>query len=90
MEHCFCSSAENVNDTVGEITSIRNKLETAESFNRPIVVIGDGDNDSEMASIADIGIGFGGVRPIAPSLLNVIDYAFYDEKKCSDFLRGLL
>ena len=90
MDHCFCSSAIDENDTVGRITSIRNKLATATSFDQPIVVIGDGDNDSEMASVADISIGFGGVRPIAPSLLNVIDYAFYDEKKCADFLRGLL
>ena len=90
MDHCFCSSAEDINDEVGRITSIRNKLETAQSFDRPIVVVGDGDNDSEMAAVADIGIGFGGVRPIAPSLLNVISYAFYDEKKCAGFLRGLL
>ena len=90
MDHCFCSSATDENDTVGKITSIRNKLATAQSFDKPIVVIGDGDNDSEMASVANIGIGFGGVRSIAPSLLNVIDYAFYDEKKCAEFLRGLL
>ena len=90
MDHCFCSSAENINDTVGRITSIRNKLSTAQSFEQPIVVVGDGDNDSDMASIADIAIGFAGVRSIAPSLLNVIDYAFYDEKKCAEFLRGLL
>jgi len=90
MEHCFCSSAENVNDTVGRITSIRNKLKTAQSFKKPIVVIGDGDNDSDMASVADIAIGYGGVRSIAPSLLHVIDYAFYNEDKCAEFLRGLL
>lgn len=90
MDHCFCSSAIDINDTVGKITSIRNKLATAQSFDCPIVVIGDGDNDSEMAAAADIAIGFGGVREIAPSLLNVIDYAFYDDKKCADFLRGLL
>ena len=90
MDHCFCSSAIDDNDTVGKITSIRNKYETALSFDKPIVVIGDGDNDSEMASVADIAIGYGGVRSIAPSLLNVIDYAFYDEDKCVDFLRGLL
>lgn len=90
MDHCFCSIAEDDNDTVGKVLKIANKLDTVMSFDRPIVVVGDGDNDSEMANQADIGIGFGGVRPIAPSLLNVIDYAFYDEKKCADFLRGLL
>ena len=90
MDHCLCSTARDDNDTVGEVLTIRNKYATAKSFNKPLVVVGDGDNDSEMAAQAAIAIGYGGVRPIAPSLLNVIDYAFYDEDKCADFLRGLL
>ena len=90
MDHCFCSKAIDDEDKVGKVVSIRNKLDTALSFKKPIVVIGDGDNDSEMASCADVSIGFGGVRPIAPSLLNVIDYAFYNDKRCAEFLRGLL
>ena len=90
MDHCLCSTARDDNDTVGEVLTIRNKYATAKSFNKPLVVVGDGDNDSEMAAQATIAIGYGGVRPIAPSLLNVIDYAFYDEDKCADFLRGLL
>ena len=90
MDHCLCSTARDDNDTVGEVLTIRNKYATAKSFKEPLVVIGDGDNDSEMAAQAAIGIGYGGVRPIAPSLLNVIDYAFSDEEKCAAFLRGLL
>ncbi len=90
MDHCLCSTARDDNDTVGEVLTIRNKYATAKSFQQPLVVIGDGDNDSEMAAQATIAIGYGGVRPIAPSLLNVIDYAFYDEEKCAAFLRGLL
>ena len=54
------------------------------------MVIGDGDNDSGMARHSDIAIGYGGVRDIAPSLLANIDYAFYDDKRCADFLRDLL
>ncbi|MBQ6560448.1 MAG: HAD-IB family phosphatase [Erysipelotrichaceae bacterium] len=90
MDHCLCSTARDDNDTVGEVLTIRNKYATARSFKEPLVVVGDGDNDSEMAAQAAIAIGYGGVRPIAPSLLNVIDYAFYDEDKCAEFLRGLL
>ena len=90
MDHCLCSTARDDNDTVGEVLTIRNKYATAKSFKEPLVVVGDGDNDSEMAAQAAIAIGYGGVRPIAPSLLNVIDYAFYNEDKCADFLRGLL
>ena len=59
-------------------------------FVQPMVVIGDGDNDSGMAKHADIAIGFGGVRNIAPSLLLNIDYAFYNDKRCAEFLKTLL
>jgi hypothetical protein len=40
--------------------------------------------------MADIGIGFGGVREIAPALIRSIDYAFYDDRRCADFLWKLL
>ena len=59
-------------------------------FVQPLIVIGDGDNDSGMARHADIAVGFGGVREIAPSLLRCINYAFYDEKRCAQFLYSLL
>ena len=59
-------------------------------FVQPLVAIGDGDNDSGMARMADIGIGFGGVRPIAPSLLRSSNFAFFDDKRCADFLWKLL
>ena len=54
------------------------------------VAVGDGDNDADMARLAHIGIGFGGVREIAPALLQTIDYAFLDDRLCADFLRKLL
>ena len=50
----------------------------------------DGDNDSGMARMADIAIGFGGVRPIAQSLLRNADFAFYEDKRCAEFLWKLL
>lgn len=59
-------------------------------FVQPMVVIGDGDNDSGMARMADIAIGFGGVRPIAQSLLRNADFAFYEDKRCAEFLWKLL
>lgn len=88
--HCYCSKADVLDDHISKIISIADKELLAKQFVQPIIVIGDGDNDSGMARIADIAIGFGGVRKIAPSLLRNIDYAFYNEKKCSDFLRNLL
>ena len=45
---------------------------------------------SGMARVANISVGFGGIRDIAPSLIQNIDYAFYDDNRCADFLRTLL
>ena len=42
-----------------------------------------------MLENSDIGIGFGGVRKIAPTLLEVCDYAIYDENTLVEFLKLL-
>ena len=89
-EHVYCSKAHVINDRIDQVISVVDKELMAKQFVQPLVVIGDGDNDSGMAKYADIAIGFGGVRDIAPSLLRNIDYAFYDDKRCADFLRKLL
>lgn len=88
--HVYCSKANVKNDRITQVVSVVDKELTSKQFVQPTVVIGDGDNDSGMARNADIAIGFGGVREIAPSLLLNIDYAFYDDKRCADFLRSLL
>lgn len=89
-EHVYCSKANVINGQINSVISVVDKELMSKQFVQPMVVIGDGDNDSGMAKNADIAIGFGGVRNIAPSLLRNIDFAFYDEKKCADFLRNLL
>ena len=78
------------NDKITQIVSVIDKELTAKQFVQPLVVIGDGDNDSGMAQVANISVGFGGIRDIAPSLIQNIDYAFYDDNRCADFLRTLL
>lgn len=88
--HVYCSKAHIVNNKISKVISVIDKELVTRQFVQPIVTIGDGDNDVGMAKNADIAIGFGGVRPIAPRLLENIDYAFYDEKKCADFLKTLL
>lgn len=88
--HVYCSKAQVVNDKITKVISVIDKELTAKQFVQPIVMIGDGDNDSGIAKYADIAVGFGGVRNIAPSLLRNIDYAFYDDKKCAEFLKSLL
>ena len=88
--HVYCSRAQVKDDRIKQVISVIDKELMVKQFVQPLVVVGDGDNDSGMAKYADIAIGFGGVRNIASSLLRNIDYAFYDDKKCVDFLVSLL
>lgn len=89
-DHLFCSKADVENDRIARVVTIVDKELIAKQFVQPIVVIGDGANDVGMAKCADIAIGFGGVRKIAPALQENIDFEFYDDKKCADYLRSLL
>lgn len=88
--HVYCSKADQQEDRISKVVSVLDKELTVKQFVQPMVVIGDGDNDSGMARLAEIAIGFGGVREIAPSLIRNINYAFYNEKKCAEFLWNLL
>lgn len=88
--HLYCSKAEVKDDKILKVVSVVDKELMVKQFVQPLVVIGDGDNDSGMARHAEIAIGYGGVRDIAPSLLSNIDYAFYDDMRCAEFLRTLL
>lgn len=88
--HTYCSKADVIDDKISKVVSVIDKELMVRQFVQPIVSIGDGDNDSGMARRADIALGFGGVRNIAPSLLRNIDYAFYQDDKCAEFLWKLL
>jgi len=89
-EHTYCSKADVVDDRISKVVSVVDKELTVKQFVQPLVAIGDGDNDAGMCRLADIGIGFGGVRNIAPALLRSSDYAFFDDARCADFLWKLL
>lgn len=88
--HVYSSKARVKNNRIDKVISVADKELIARQFVQPMVTIGDGDNDTGLAEKADISIGFGGVRNIAPSLLRCIDYAFYDDKTCVKFLERLL
>lgn len=88
--HCFCSRAITIDGHIDKVVSVLDKRRTVEQFVQPLVAVGDGDNDTDMVLLADIGIGYGGVRPIAPSLMDNIDYAFYDDEELYRFLTELV
>lgn len=83
----FCSHASVKDDRIEEVERILKKEEPIEDFKDAYVVaVGDGSNDYDFLKMADCGIGFGGVRRIAPKLLDVCDYAVYTEDKLCELL----
>ena len=89
VNHCFCSTTSTENGRVKSVNSVVNKELVIKQFVKPVVAVGDGSNDADMAKFAKIGIGFGGVRTIAKPLLDCATYAFHDEKKLVEFLNEL-
>lgn len=86
----FSSKALVKGDYIEKIVSVIDKDAIIRQFITPCVVIGDGNNDAEMMELAVIGIGFGGVRRIAPSILECASHAVYEEKTLCQFLERLL
>lgn len=90
MTHCFCSTISVRNDRMTSINSIIDKELVVQQFVAPVVAVGDGSNDAGMVQLAEVGIGFGGVRPVAYSLMCNATHVIYDEKRLCDFLRTLI
>lgn len=85
----FCSRGIVSDGRLLGVASVIDKRLTVEQFVGPLVAVGDGSNDADMISMAEVGIGFGGVRHIAPSVLEVCTHAIYEESRLVDFLRRL-
>lgn len=79
-----------LDDRLLGVASVIDKNLTVDQFVGSFVAVGDGSNDADMISRAEVGIGFGGVRPIAPSVLEVCSHAIYDEECLVRFLERLL
>lgn len=87
--HCFCSQAETDQNGVITITSLLDKIQVVKRLGSNVVAVGDGDNDAGMISAATIGIGFGAVRPIAPSVRKAAAYNIDSEAELCTFLYSL-
>lgn len=73
-----------------KLISVVDKQKVADQFVNKIVAIGDGSNDAEIIDMAEVGIGYGGVRKIADSVLETCDFACYNEDVLVNFLEKLL
>ena len=80
----FCSKAIVKNDYIVDKNAVIGQMVL------PFVAIGDGNNDAEMIEAAEVGIGYGEVREIAPAVLACASHAIYDEEKLVEFLERLL
>lgn len=87
---CFCSKTTVADDRIVSVDEIMDKGEAVKRLSAPFVAVGDGDNDAEMIGAADVGIGYGGVREIAASVLKNATHAAYSEDVLCQFLRQLL
>lgn len=90
-ENFFCSKADVENNHIVKIGKILVKEEVALKFkNCNVIAVGDGNNDRMMLKYADISIGYGGVRNIAPALFDIIDYAIFNEEKLYELLNKFI
>lgn len=88
-EHVYCSHVTVADDKIVSVDSVIDKGSVISSFARPFAAVGDGNNDAEMIGAADIGIGFGGVRTVAASVMQNAMYVVNTEEKLCQFLRRL-
>lgn len=88
--HTFCSSALVKDDYLQDVISIVDKNAVVSQMILPFVAVGDGNNDAEMIEAAEIGIGYGGVRNVAPSILSCASHAVYNEERLVEFLNRLV
>lgn len=89
-KNTFCSRALAENDYIRDVLSIVDKNAVISQMVLPFVAVGDGNNDAEMIEAAEVGIGYGGVREIAPSVLTCASHAVYQEEKLVEFLERLV
>jgi HAD superfamily phosphoserine phosphatase-like hydrolase len=88
----YTSKAEIQNNKIKKLTYILKKEEIVKKYQKKgykVVFIGDGHNDLEAMRIADVSIASGLIHYPASSLLSIVDYLVFDEKKLVYFLNQI-
>ena len=88
-KNVYCSKSVVKEDRIQDVVSIVDKNIVCKQILLPYVAVGNGDTDADMISSAEVGIGYGGVMQIAPSILACATHVIYDEGKLVDFLELL-
>ncbi len=88
-KNVFCSKAIVEDDRLIDVISVVDKNAVISQMVLPFVAVGDGNNDAEMIEAADIGIGYGGVREVAPAVHTCATHVVYSEDKLVYFLNKL-
>lgn len=88
-KNVFSSKALVEDGYVQDVFNIVDKDAVIRQMVLPFVAVGDGNNDAEMIEAAEVGIGYGGVRPVAPSVLECATHVAYQEDTLVDFLNKL-
>ena len=77
-------------DTLQDVFSVVDKSSVIKQMILPFVAIGAGNNDAEMIESAQVGIGFGATKAIAPAVLECATHVVYDEKALTRLLEKLV
>lgn len=89
-KNVYCSKALVQDDRICDVISILDKNAVISQMILPFVAVGDGNNDAEMIEAAEVGIGYGGVRSIAPSVMDCASHVIYQEDRLVKFLDKLV
>ncbi|MBQ2802869.1 MAG: phosphoserine phosphatase [Lachnospiraceae bacterium] len=89
-DNIYCSEAEVVGEFLHSIYHIIDRNTIVTEIKVPYIAVGNSNNASHMIELAEVGVGYGGVRTIAPSVLACASHVIYDEFKLVEFLERLV